>query len=101
MQRAPGWAVSFGKLYRKILIERTGRSSARFGRGFIPFDGYYDPARWNALVMEEREVRVPTWVTPGEYGVQIMFYGHDHVFSVSEAQGRAYICSGHAGSGCR
>jgi len=35
-----------------------------------------------------------------EYGVQAFFYGHDHVFSVSQADGVSYVCTGHAGSGC-
>ncbi len=40
-----------------------------------------------------------------EYGVQAFFYGHDHVFSVSEAslapnKKVSYICSGNAGSSC-
>jgi len=33
-----------------------------------------------------------------QHGVQAFFYGHDHVFSVSEAGGVAYICTGHAAS---
>jgi len=32
------------------------------------------------------------------YGAQAFFYGHDHVFSVSEADGVSYVCSGHAGA---
>jgi Calcineurin-like phosphoesterase len=35
-----------------------------------------------------------------QYGAQAFFYGHDHVFSVSEADGISYICAGNAGSGC-
>ena len=34
-----------------------------------------------------------------QYGVQAFFYGHDHVFSVSEADGVSYIATGHAGGG--
>jgi hypothetical protein len=34
------------------------------------------------------------------YGVQAFFYGHDHVFSVSEADRTSYICAGNAGTGC-
>jgi len=34
------------------------------------------------------------------HGVQAFFYGHDHVFSVSTANGVAYICAGKAGSFC-
>ena len=32
-------------------------------------------------------------------GAQAFFYGHDHVFSVSEADGVSYIATGHAGGG--
>jgi hypothetical protein len=34
------------------------------------------------------------------YGVQAFFYGHDHVYSVSEADSTVYICAGNAASGC-
>ena len=35
-----------------------------------------------------------------QYGVQAFFYGHDHIYSVSEANGVAYVCTGHPTSGC-
>jgi hypothetical protein len=35
-----------------------------------------------------------------EYGAQAFFYGHDHAFSVSQAEGVSYICAGNAASGC-
>ncbi len=35
-----------------------------------------------------------------QYGVQTFFYGHDHLFSVSEANSVAYVCTGHPTSGC-
>jgi hypothetical protein len=35
-----------------------------------------------------------------EYGAQAFFYGHDHAFSVSQADGVSYVCAGHAASGC-
>jgi len=34
------------------------------------------------------------------YGVQAFFYGHDHVYSVSEANNTAYVCAGNSSSGC-
>jgi len=34
------------------------------------------------------------------YGVQAFFYGHDHVYSVSQVGGVSYICAGNPTSGC-
>jgi hypothetical protein len=34
------------------------------------------------------------------YGAQAFFYGHDHAFSVSQADSVSYVCAGHAASGC-
>lgn len=34
----------------------------------------------------------------GRYGVQVYFYGHDHVFTHQEADGIPYICVGSAGA---
>ncbi|MEW6443423.1 MAG: metallophosphoesterase [bacterium] len=35
-----------------------------------------------------------------QYGARVFFYGHDHVFSHSKADGVSYLCAGNAGSGC-
>jgi len=34
------------------------------------------------------------------YGVRAFFYGHDHLYSVSQANGVAYVCTGNPTSGC-
>ncbi len=63
-----------------------GECSKHYSRGNANVANKYEQA-----VIQDLMVR---------YDVQAFFYGHDHVFSVSEAQGRSYICAGHAGSGC-
>jgi hypothetical protein len=58
---------------------------------------YYSRGNANAAYNYEQAVIQDLMV---RYDAQAFFYGHDHVFSVSEAQGRSYICAGNAGSGC-
>ena len=50
----------------------------------------------HALKYEQAEIQAMMEL----YGVQAFFYGHDHVFSMSRANGIPYICCGNAGSGC-
>ncbi|MFC1889295.1 metallophosphoesterase [Thermodesulfobacteriota bacterium] len=57
-----------------------------YGRGNANDAFQYDQATVQAL-MEQ-------------YGAQAFFYGHDHVFSISLANGVSYICSGKGGSIC-
>jgi hypothetical protein len=50
----------------------------------------------HALQYEQAEIQTMMEL----YGVQAFFYGHDHVFSMSRANGIPYITCGNAGSGC-
>jgi len=70
MLRAPEWAAPVGKLVRKLLLERSRRSPARFHRSWFPFDAVHAPARWAGVVRETRSLRIPPWAVPGTYTLQ-------------------------------
>ena len=59
---------------------------AAYGRGNANDAHQYEQAQIQSLLEQ--------------YGVQIFFYGHDHVFSMSRANSVSYVCVGHGGSGC-
>ena len=62
-----------------------GGGKGMYGRGNASGAHRYDQAQVQDLMVK--------------HGAQAFFYGHDHVFSVSEADGVAYVCSGNPGSG--
>lgn len=72
MQQVPHAFRAVDKLYRKILLERSGRSEARFGWGWVPFQGELPPARWGGHEVEEtRSLYVPEYVRDGDYEIQL------------------------------
>ncbi len=73
-------------LSHEVFGGQTGECSDHYGRGNANSAHLHEQA-----VIQDLMVR---------YGVQAFFYGHDHVFSASQAQGVSYICSGHAASAC-
>lgn len=73
-------------LSHEVFGGRTGECSNHYGRGNANAAHLYEQAFIQDLMVR--------------HGAQAFFYGHDHVFSVSDADGVSYICSGQAGSGC-
>ena len=61
------------KLYRKLLVERSARSDARFAFGRIPFEGTWPARDWpnDRLVVDRFTVRVPRYATPGRYVIEV------------------------------
>ena len=71
MPVAPAWAAAFSKLHRKLFVERSGRSEARFGTRWFAFDGRWAPDRWgDGIVVEKREIMIPRGMMAGEYRLQ-------------------------------
>lgn len=69
----PAFARSFDKLYRKIVVERSARSDARFAVGRVPFEGTWPPDVWpeHREVVDRYEVRIPPFARPGLYEVEL------------------------------
>ena len=61
------------KLYRKLVVERSARSEARFGSAHVPFAGTWAPGTWPAdrLVVERIDLRVPPHARPGPYELEL------------------------------
>jgi hypothetical protein len=72
MPHIPGWASGFSKIYRKIIVERSGRSRARFRDAWVPLDGYWlGAAEEGPIVGEWRSIAIPEDIAPGEYDLQL------------------------------
>lgn len=72
MPEVPGFARAFSKLWRKLVIERSGRSHHRFGQWVAPADLVVPPSRWpDGTWRQEVGLRIPAWASPGTYTVQV------------------------------
>jgi hypothetical protein len=72
MPHLPQWLAPAGKPIRKLLIERSGRSEARFGGGYVPFGAYWPPARWpDGRACERIRLPVPARMPAGNYSLEI------------------------------
>jgi hypothetical protein len=72
MPEVPGFARGFSKLWRKLVIERSGRSHHRFGQWVAPADLVVPPSRWpDGTWRQEVGLRIPAWASPGTYTVQV------------------------------
>lgn len=68
---APGGLHQVSKLWRKLVLERSGRSATRFGTWVLPADLVVPARRWPQGKWQQTvEVRVPSWIQPGTYTVQ-------------------------------
>jgi hypothetical protein len=71
MPPTPAFAKSFSKLWRKLAVDRSGRSRHRFGRWVVPADLVVPPSRWpEGRWSQEVVVRIPEWAPPGTYTIQ-------------------------------
>jgi hypothetical protein len=71
MPPTPAFAESFSKLWRKITVDRSGRSLHRFGRWVAPADLVVPPSRWpEGRWSQKVVVRIPEWAPPGTYTIQ-------------------------------
>ena len=72
MPQLASWLQPIGKPIRKLLIERSGRSEARFGAGYIPFGAYAAPSRWpHGIACERVRLPVPRRMPAGNYKLEI------------------------------
>jgi len=71
MPEAPRLFAPVSKLWRKVVLERSGRSRSRFGQWVTPADlvvpaRRWPDGRWTQTVL----LRIPEWAAAGEYTVQ-------------------------------
>ena len=72
MPEVPTFFSSVAKPDRKIFLERSGRSSARFESFWIPFDGVRPAREWGEIpVSEIRSLAIPDHVVEGSYSIQV------------------------------
>jgi hypothetical protein len=72
MPGVPAFAGDFSKVWRKLFIERSGRSQGRFGQWVAPADLVTPPERWDEGVWRQRvQLRIPRWAEPGIYSIQV------------------------------
>ena len=72
MPEVPEFARGFSKLWRKLFVERSGRSQHRFGQWIVPADLVVPPERWAEGVWSQSvELRIPAWAAAGTYTVEV------------------------------
>ena len=72
MPEVPGFASGFSKLWRKLFVERSGRSQHRFGQWVAPADLVVPPDRWEDGSWSQTDgLRIPAWAAPGTYTVEV------------------------------
>ncbi|MBW2067234.1 MAG: metallophosphoesterase [Deltaproteobacteria bacterium] len=101
--RADDWTL--GKEQREWLYDRLSRSKAKWKLIFIhhtvggnagdDVNSRYGRGGGRAARVGEQAV-IHRWM--GEFGVQVLFYGHDHVFTDIPVDGIHYVCVGSAGA---
>lgn len=101
--RADDWTL--GKDQKKWLFEQLSRSTARWKLLFIhhtvggnagdDVNSRYGRGGGRAAGIGEQAL-VHQWMQ--RFGVQAMFYGHDHVFTDTRVDGIHYVCAGSAGA---
>ena len=69
----PDFARSFDKLYRKVVVERSARSRARFAIRRVPFEGTWPASDWPEAegVIDRFTMRVPPGLSPGRYVIEL------------------------------
>ncbi|MBW2031669.1 MAG: metallophosphoesterase [Deltaproteobacteria bacterium] len=101
--RADSWTL--GKEQREWLHDRLSRSKAKWKLIFIhhtvggnagdDVNSRYGRGGGRAAQIGEQAL-IHRWM--GEFGVQVLFYGHDHVFTDIPVDGIHYVCVGSAGA---
>jgi hypothetical protein len=75
MPEIPAYAEGFSKLWRKLFVERSGRSQNRFGSWIAPADLVVPPERWkDGQWRQSGELRIPEWASPGIYTLQVTIH---------------------------
>jgi hypothetical protein len=75
MPETPSFARRFTKVWRKLFVERSGRSRHRFGQWVAPANLVVPPDRWeNSQWQQSVDLRIPAWAAPGTYTVEITIH---------------------------